>query len=148
MKGLDKATSAALVKLLIFILVTSMATAVLVVLIGNLTFQSSRNYKADFTDVAGLVEGDDVRIAGVKVGSVKAIDVIGADHARVPRDSELTRVGWTHPRAGVTEAAGLLAGEEIVRWIHDHVFGGARPEVPPSQADSALFPLSDSRTNP
>lgn len=86
MKGLDKPTSVALVKLLIFILVTSLATGILVVLIGNLTFQSSRDYKADFTDVAGLVEGDDVRIAGVKVGSVKDIQVLGADHARVEFD--------------------------------------------------------------
>ncbi|RYG18637.1 MCE family protein, partial [bacterium] len=30
--------------------------------------------------------GDDVRIAGVKVGSVKKIDVLGADHARVEFD--------------------------------------------------------------
>jgi phospholipid/cholesterol/gamma-HCH transport system substrate-binding protein len=82
----DKETRASLVKLVIFIVVTTMATGVLVVLIGNLTFQSSRNYKADFTDVTGLVKGDDVRIAGVKVGSVKSVDVVGADHARVEFD--------------------------------------------------------------
>ena len=61
MRLLDKATSAALVKLIIFMVITTMATAVLVVLIGNLTFQSSRDYKADFTDVTGVVKGDDVK---------------------------------------------------------------------------------------
>ena len=86
MRLLDKATSAALVKLIIFMVITTMATAVLVVLIGNLTFQSSRDYKADFTDVTGVVKGDDVRIAGVKVGSVKSVEVVGADHARVEFD--------------------------------------------------------------
>lgn len=86
MRFLDKETSSALVKLLIFIVVTTMATGVLVVLIGNLTFQSSRTYKADFTDVTGLVKGDDIRISGVKVGSVKSVTVLGADHARVEFD--------------------------------------------------------------
>lgn len=81
--GLDKATSVALVKLMIFILVTSLATGILVVLIGNLDFSSKRDYKAEFTDVTGLVKGDDVRIAGVKVGSVSGVTVLGADRARV-----------------------------------------------------------------
>ena len=83
MSILDKTTRSALVKLVIFILVTTMATGVLVILIGNLSFQSSRTYKADFSDVTGLVKGDDIRIAGVKVGSVKSVEVLGADKARI-----------------------------------------------------------------
>ena len=39
-------------------------------------------YTADFTDAGGLREGDDVRIAGVKVGDVDTIDLAGA-HVRV-----------------------------------------------------------------
>ena len=76
MKILDKKTSSDLVKLLIFILVTSLASAVLVILIGNLTFKSSTDYKAVFTDVTGVNKGDDVRIAGVRVGTVKSIDIL------------------------------------------------------------------------
>ena len=39
MRGLDKRTSSDLVKLVIFIVVTTLATGVLAVLIGNFTFQ-------------------------------------------------------------------------------------------------------------
>lgn len=86
MKLLDKKTSADAVKLLIFILVTSLATGVLVVLIGNLTFQKSLDYKAVFSDATGVVKGDDVRIAGVKVGSVKDVEVVDGNRALVEFD--------------------------------------------------------------
>ena len=83
MSVLDKQTRSALVKLVIFIVVTTMATGVLVVLIGNLTFQSSRDYKAVFSDATGVVKGDDIRIAGVKVGSVKQIEIVDRSRALV-----------------------------------------------------------------
>jgi len=83
MKLLDKKTSLDLVKLMIFIVVTSLATAVLVVLIGNLTFQSSNTYKAVFTDATGVNKGDDIRIAGVRVGSVKSVSITPDNHAEV-----------------------------------------------------------------
>jgi phospholipid/cholesterol/gamma-HCH transport system substrate-binding protein len=86
MSILDKKTSADAVKLLIFILTTTMATGVLVVLIGNLTFQSARDYKAVFSDATGVVKGDDIRIAGVKVGSVKEVEVIDRTRALVSFD--------------------------------------------------------------
>ena len=35
-------------------------------------------YHADFADAAGLKKGDDVRVAGVKVGSVTSVDLDGA----------------------------------------------------------------------
>lgn len=72
---LDKKTSADLVRLLIFIVVTSMATGILVVLIGNLNFADTRTYKAVFSNATGVVKGDDIRVAGVKVGTVKDIAV-------------------------------------------------------------------------
>ncbi|ROR89585.1 MCE family protein [Nocardioides aurantiacus] len=83
MSILDKKTSSDLVKLMAFILVTSLATGVLVVLIGNFTFESSRNYKAVFSDATGVVKGDDIRIAGVKVGSVKDVKVVDRERAQV-----------------------------------------------------------------
>ncbi|WP_445258723.1 MCE family protein [Nocardioides aurantiacus] len=83
MSILDKKTSSDLVKLMAFILVTSLATGVLVVLIGNFTFESSRNYKAVFSDATGVVKGDDIRIAGVKVGSVKEVKVVDRERAQV-----------------------------------------------------------------
>lgn len=72
---LDKKTSGDLFRLLVFIVVTTMATGLLVVLIGNLNFASTRDYKAVFTNATGVNKGDDVRIAGVKVGTVKDVEI-------------------------------------------------------------------------
>ena len=95
MSILDKKTSGDLVKLVIFIVVTTMATGVLVVLIGNLSFTKTRDYKAVFSDATGVVKGDDIRIAGVKVGSVADIKVVDRNHAlvsfNVAEDSIVTK---------------------------------------------------------
>jgi phospholipid/cholesterol/gamma-HCH transport system substrate-binding protein len=75
MSLLDKRTASDAVKLVIFIVVTTVATALLVVTIGNVSFADSKEYKAVFSDATGVVKGDDVRIAGVKVGVVKDVDI-------------------------------------------------------------------------
>ena len=82
-KGLDAKTSEDLVRLLTFIVITGLATLLLAVTITNASFGSTRTYKAVFTDVTGLNKGDDVRIAGVKVGQVKGIDLQGRNDAEV-----------------------------------------------------------------
>ena len=58
-------------KLVVFMVVTAVATGVLAIVIGNLSFGATHSYKAVFTDATGLLKGDDIRIAGVKVGSVQ-----------------------------------------------------------------------------
>jgi len=83
MSILDKKTRVDLVKLTIFIIVTTLSTGVLVVLIGNLSFMTTRPYKAVFSDATGVVKGDDIRIAGVKVGSVKSIEIVDRTSALV-----------------------------------------------------------------
>jgi phospholipid/cholesterol/gamma-HCH transport system substrate-binding protein len=80
---LDARTSVDLTKLMIFILVTTLATAVLVVTIGNLTFGETRDYKAEFVNATGVVKGDDIRVAGVKVGIVKDIEIVDRTRALV-----------------------------------------------------------------
>jgi phospholipid/cholesterol/gamma-HCH transport system substrate-binding protein len=80
---LDPRSLLALSKLAIFMVVTTIATSVLVVTIGNLSFADKREYHAVFTDVTAVVEGDDVRIAGVRVGSVTGIDIEDRDLANV-----------------------------------------------------------------
>jgi len=80
---LDKKTSVDLVKLLVFVVVTSLATAVLVVTIGNIGFGDSRDYKAEFTDATGVNKGDDIRVAGVRVGTVSGIEIIDRNRALV-----------------------------------------------------------------
>ncbi|QSR29608.1 MCE family protein [Nocardioides sp. S5] len=84
MRGLlDKKTSIDLVKLLVFVVVTSLATSVLVVTIGNLGFGSSREYSAEFTDATGVTKGDDIRVAGVRVGTVDEVEIIDRSRALV-----------------------------------------------------------------
>jgi phospholipid/cholesterol/gamma-HCH transport system substrate-binding protein len=83
MKMLDKRTRGDLIKLVTFIVVTSLATGVLVVLIGNLNFEKARTYQAVFSDATGVVKGDDIRVAGVKVGSVKGVEIYHRTQAKV-----------------------------------------------------------------
>ena len=95
---LDKNTSGDLVRLLVFIVVTTMLTGLLIVLVGNLSFASTRDYKAVFTNATGVVKGDDVRVAGVKVGTVKDVEITDRTRALVSFTvADATQVnGGTH----------------------------------------------------
>ena len=83
MKLLDVKTSIDLVKLTIFIVVTSIFTAILVALIGNISIGSTRDFKAEFVDATGVVKGDDIRVAGVKVGTVNKVEIVDRTRALV-----------------------------------------------------------------
>ena len=78
MRGLDgRHVAAPLTKLLIFAAVTLAMTAVLAQTLGSLSFGSGTVYRAQFSDVTGLLPGDDIRIAGVPVGRVDGISLVG-----------------------------------------------------------------------
>jgi len=66
-------TTSAGVKLIIFMVVTSLMTFVLAATIGNFGGGKTTDYKVAFTDVTGLLPGNEVRIAGVRVGKVKKV---------------------------------------------------------------------------
>ena len=83
MRILDAKTLSATLKLLIFMVVTTLATGVLVVTIGNIGFGATKDYEAVFSDVTGVNTGDDIRIAGVKVGTVEEIELENRDLARI-----------------------------------------------------------------
>ncbi len=68
-------TTSAGIKLIIFMVVTSLMTFVLAATIGNFGGGSTTTYKAAFTDVTGLLPGNEVRIAGVRVGKVKKVSL-------------------------------------------------------------------------
>ena len=68
-------TFPSLIKLVVFIVVTVLATGLLAATIGNLRFGGTTSYEALFTDATGLLKGDDVRIAGVRVGEVDGVAV-------------------------------------------------------------------------
>ena len=63
------------VKSLIFIVVTVTVTAVLAISIAHTGVSATVSYQAVFTDVTGLNVGDDVDIAGVRVGDVTSISI-------------------------------------------------------------------------
>jgi phospholipid/cholesterol/gamma-HCH transport system substrate-binding protein len=80
---LDKKTTGDLVRLLVFMVTTGLATGLLVITIGNLSFGATNTYKAEFVDATGVVNGDDIRVAGVKVGTVQDIEIADDNRALV-----------------------------------------------------------------
>ena len=72
-----------LVKFLVFALVVAVATSVLGLTIANAQGGGRTAYSATFTDASGLLPGDDVRIAGVVVGSIDEVAIVDRRLARV-----------------------------------------------------------------
>jgi phospholipid/cholesterol/gamma-HCH transport system substrate-binding protein len=72
-----------LLKSLAFVVVTTLATAVLALSIAGADVGDTVAYYARFTDTTGLNAGDSVRIAGVKVGQVDSVKVVDRRIARV-----------------------------------------------------------------
>ncbi|KRE26611.1 mammalian cell entry protein [Mycobacterium sp. Soil538] len=62
-----------LVNVGVFTVVMLLVGAMLVVVFGEFRFGSDKNYHATFTDASRLKAGQDVRISGVPVGSVKDV---------------------------------------------------------------------------
>jgi phospholipid/cholesterol/gamma-HCH transport system substrate-binding protein len=76
-------TTSAAIKLAIFVVVTTVATGILAMTIANIRFRETRDYKAVFSDVTGLLNNDDVRVAGVRVGQIEDIKLYKGDKALV-----------------------------------------------------------------
>ena len=58
-----------------FVAVCALGTFALVMVFGQLRFGEDSMYRAEFTNISGLEEGNFVRIAGVEVGKVKQISI-------------------------------------------------------------------------
>jgi phospholipid/cholesterol/gamma-HCH transport system substrate-binding protein len=65
-----------LIKLIAFLVVTAMATYVLAATITNAGYGKTNTYYALFHDATGLLTGDDVRVSGVRVGSIEGISLV------------------------------------------------------------------------
>ncbi len=76
-------TAPAAIKFAIFTVVTLLATALLALTIGNVTFRSTDTYKAVFSEAVNLNTGDEVRFAGVQVGHIKGLTLVGDGQALV-----------------------------------------------------------------
>jgi phospholipid/cholesterol/gamma-HCH transport system substrate-binding protein len=123
MKLLDKKTSLDTVRLAIFVVVTTVATALLAVTIGNISFNATTKYRAVFTDAVGLNKGDDIRIAGVKVGQVDKIALYQGTLAMVTFSIDSGQVVDTSTHA--TLRYRNLVGNRYVA-LTDGVGGGER----------------------
>jgi phospholipid/cholesterol/gamma-HCH transport system substrate-binding protein len=130
-------TTSALIKLVIFVAVTALATAVLAVTITNAQFGPKKTYHAVFTDATGLISGDDVRIAGVQVGQVTGISLYPGNLA----DVSFT-IRNNVPLSVSTQAA--LKYRNIVGQRYLELSEGAGSPAPLQQG--ATIPLS--RTTP
>ncbi len=139
MRILDAKTFSATVKLIVFMVVTTMATGLLVMTIGNVTFGAEKTYEAVFSDVTGLNTGDDIRIAGVKVGTVEEIEIEGRDLARVAFtvDAEQRLDQSTHARIRYRN----LVGQRYIELSPGAGPSGLLREgatIPLSQTEAAL----------
>ncbi|MFF4214060.1 MCE family protein [Streptomyces sp. NPDC001796] len=84
-------TAAPLIKFGLFALVTIAATALLAATIVNVSFTPKDTYHAVFSDVTGLENGDDIRVAGVRVGQVEGIRIKDRTLAEVTFSVEADR---------------------------------------------------------
>ncbi len=87
----QKSLAGPLIKSIIFIAVTALATAILGLSIASTGPNGTVSYNALFTDVTGLTVGSDVDIAGVRIGSVNQISVVDRNLARVNFSTESGR---------------------------------------------------------
>jgi phospholipid/cholesterol/gamma-HCH transport system substrate-binding protein len=73
-----------LVRLGIFSLVLVIFTVMIVVVFGQMRFDRTNSYSAEFTNISGLRAGQFVRASGVEVGKVDTVELVdGGKRARV-----------------------------------------------------------------
>jgi phospholipid/cholesterol/gamma-HCH transport system substrate-binding protein len=76
-------TTLAAVKLGIFTIVSIIVTGTLAIIMGHLNLGSTHTYTAIFSSASELKSGDDVRVAGISVGSVSDVSLYHRDEALV-----------------------------------------------------------------
>ncbi|WP_067653476.1 MCE family protein [Nocardia harenae] len=100
-----------LTKLVIFVVVTVIATTVLGLSIANYT-GGGESFKARFTDVTSLNPGDEVRIAGVRVGKVTKVAIVDRRMAEV--EFELQDRDWLPASTIATIRYRNLVGQRYI----------------------------------
>ncbi|MFB9832227.1 MCE family protein [Actinoallomurus acaciae] len=133
-----KTTSAA-VKLIIFAVIATLFTGILAITISNTQFVATTKYRLIFTDAAGVLPGDEVRIAGVRVGQVDSIKLYHGTLAQVT-----VSVLKSEPLPRSTQAQlryRNLMGQRYVSLTQGSGQGGTLPAngiVPKEQTQPAL----------
>ncbi len=126
------------IKGLIFFLVTAVATGVLAITIANAGVGSTIGYTARFTDATSVNPGDEVRMAGVRIGQVDAVRVV--EHRLADVDFSVDLTHRLTASAAVTIRYRNLVGQRYLS-----VDPGAT-DTSPTLAEGAEIPLD--RTTP
>ncbi|MBF6240014.1 MCE family protein [Nocardia otitidiscaviarum] len=100
-----------LTKLVAFVVVTVLATGILGLTIANYT-GGGTEFKARFTDVTSLNPGDEVRIAGVRVGKVTGVSIVERRLAEVR--FELNDRDWLPASTTATIKYRNLVGQRYI----------------------------------
>jgi phospholipid/cholesterol/gamma-HCH transport system substrate-binding protein len=88
------------IKLVAFVVITSVTGLGVAAVVGNLRFGSTHSYQAVFSNASGLGNGEDVRIGGVPSGKVADVELLSDGTALVSFD-----VDTDHALGAGTEAS-------------------------------------------
>ena len=132
-----KSIAVPLVSSIVFVIVTGVITVVLGLSIANTGPSGTVGYQAVFSDVTGLTVGDDVDIAGVRIGSVTSIAVYRRN---------LALVGFTLP-ASRTLPASVIATVKWRNLVGQRYIGLGQGTGPPGRTlrPGATIPLSQTQ---
>jgi phospholipid/cholesterol/gamma-HCH transport system substrate-binding protein len=97
----------------IFLVVCALGTFGLLMVFAQLRFQEEKTYKAEFTTISGLENGNFVRIAGVEVGKVKHISIRPDDYLAVVEFSADDTVMLTQGTKAVIRYDNLIGGRYL-----------------------------------
>lgn len=107
-----KSLTPSLIKLGIFGAITLLMTAFLAFAIANTSGGGGKKFSAIFSDVTSLNKGDEIRIAGVRVGQVKKIEIVNQRQARV--EFELSDRDWLPSTTTATIRFRNLVGQRYI----------------------------------
>lgn len=132
-------TLASGIRVAIFTAFTVLATGLLALTIANYDGHSATGYKAIFTDATNLRSGDEVRDAGVRVGTVSGVSLYHASQAEVSFKLD-TNVDLTSTTQLVIRYRNLIGQRYLA--VVDGPAGGTRENggyvVPVSRTSPAL----------
>ncbi len=112
MKAQLRGLAGPMTKLIIFAVVTIVATALLAFTIANTSGGGGTRFNAIFSDVTSLNKGDEVRIAGVRVGQVDKISIVNDREAKV--EFSLTDRDWLPVGSTATIRYRNLVGQRYI----------------------------------
>ena len=117
-------TRSSLVKFLVFVVATLLATGTLAATISNTQFGDKATYRGRFNDVTGLAPGQEVRIAGVRVGEVRSIKV-ASDRVHADVEFNVLKTSVLTQGTKATIKYRNLIGERYIALTQD--VGSATP---------------------